>query len=151
MGRDDPPDSERGQRISRPASTSDIDELFDEKLHGTERRLARFLDKREQKEVIRARLDSEFRENIAKMGSQISELFNRDAVDVLGLHGVKETLMQFAQKHVEYDRLLKALTDAETKRAGAMRMLQIMAAVGMVVVPVIWAGVWWVLSHVPVH
>src|SRR5882762_914731 len=92
---DELPPSQRGQRASM--SDSDVKELIDRQIGVHERRLGAFFDRRNFAEAKKVRIeaarverDKEFRENLAKMGAQISDLSGRDAFEVGALHGEKE-------------------------------------------------------------
>lgn len=129
-------------------SDSDVKELIDRTIGGHEQRLDAFFTKRVDAEAekarserIRAFRDKDFRERLAKMAEQISSLFSRDAVDVLGLEALKETVLEHAA-------IIKLLTEAETKRAGAKAAFVLMWAVGCVVMPLIAAFAYWLITHV---
>lgn len=115
-------------------------------------KLTRFLDGRARVEGARAtreaerrRADQELRENIAKLSSQISDLYSKDGHDVLNLVGVKEDVVRI---DTTLDAVVKSITEDRAERAGSLRTLKAMGAAAMFVIPLLGSFFYWLMTHV---
>lgn len=142
----EPPPSERsGRRDS--VSESDMRELLEKQSD----KLTRFLDGRARVEGVRAareaerrRIESELRENMAKLSLQISDLQTKDAHDVLNLSVVREDVDRI-------DSILNAMVKAQAEdraaRAGVLQTLKAMGVAAMFVIPLLGSIFYWIITH----
>lgn len=115
-------------------------------------KLTRFLDGRARVENVRAsreaerrRGESELRDNMAKLSSQISDLYSKDGHDVLNLVGVKEDVVRI---DTTLDAVVKSITEDRAERAGSLRTLKAMGAAAMFVIPLLGSFFYWLMTHV---